>query len=114
MVKYREKGILLNRRGEWGQNLPPKLTVNDGSLKGPKRAFGSCKGPGEESSREEGQGDPHVPPNHHQRKDREAGLQGSKELEIRNRVVIAPKVLTIKGMLRKRWMVGTKEAPRDL
>ena len=23
MLKYGEKGILLNRRGEWGQNLPP-------------------------------------------------------------------------------------------
>ena len=28
MVKYGEKGLLLNRRGEWGQNLPPKLTLD--------------------------------------------------------------------------------------
>ena len=29
MLKYAEKGNLLNRRGEWGQNLPPRLTLKD-------------------------------------------------------------------------------------
>ena len=47
MVEYGGKGLLLNRRGEWGQNLPPQLMIDDGSTKGPKRAYGSSKGPEE-------------------------------------------------------------------
>ena len=55
-VEYGDKGLLLSRRGEWGQNLPPKRVVDDGEAKGPKRAYGRCKGP------EGGREDPTPPP----------------------------------------------------
>ena len=38
MLKYSAMGTLLNRRGEWGQNLPPKLTLEDEETGGPKRS----------------------------------------------------------------------------
>ena len=37
MLKYSELGNLLNRRGEWGQNLPPKLVMEE-EEKGGKRS----------------------------------------------------------------------------
>ena len=40
MQKYSELGVLLNRRGEWGQNLPPRLVVDESEIRGAKRGRG--------------------------------------------------------------------------
>ena len=29
MIEEYKTGTIMNRRGEWGQNLPPKLTIED-------------------------------------------------------------------------------------
>ena len=106
MLKYAEKGILLNRRGEWGQNLPPKLTVDDGSIGGPKRSLETQRGSG--ACMNDPKGGPNgavttpAPP---AKKSRRKGPSGQNSLE--SRVTLAPKILTVKGMLSKLGRIGS-------
>ena len=78
---------------------PPQLMVDDGGSKGPKRTFGSCKGPGEG-----GAGDPPPPPKRQKK--------GAKE-PLENRVILAPRAgrpMNIKEMMTAMGVGGSKVA----
>ena len=48
---------VLNRKGEWGQNLPPQLTIDDESVKrSPRRRKKRGQGQGEACRRQDGHG----------------------------------------------------------
>ena len=70
MLKYGDKGVLLNRRGEWGQNLPPQLQIqeNSSSEKETKGAYNSSRGPGGDGGHGRGEtGGQQQPHPHHQK-----------------------------------------------
>ena len=102
MVKYSELGNLLNRRGEWGQNLPPKLIIEEDE-KGGKRSRDqhqagrpACVTPG--STPKERSPPPPPPESKRPRKLKSEGI------ELEDRVRLAPKekkVLTVKEMMKR-------------
>ena len=108
MQKYSELGVLLNRRGEWGQNLPPRLVVDESEIRGAKRGRGQepngAGGCRRGTMVDANPPPPSPPPNPGVPKRIRKTGPNSVLQPLEDRIKLdpkAPKILTVKEMLQK-------------
>ena len=96
-------GTLLNRRGEWGQNLPPQLTLDDGESGGAKRSNGrQTTGASQRPQNPQRSKTPPPPASKRLR------VVESLNAPLEDRIRVEPKVLTIKQILERMKVPGTR------
>ena len=121
MQVYAGKGTLLNRRGEWGQNLPPKLVFeedihqNGNGKRGQEQSSGGggsqsqSRGvdQGARGARDLAQGDPP------EKRIRKGKIAPGNQESLGERIRIAPKILTVKEMFREQSIAGMRRTQQD-